>query len=221
MKPYDTSGMLDNDDELEGVLRDFFQQEMPPELLELSDISDEEYESRFHQVPRPVMAAPEPMRAKRFKLSRLAAGLCACLVLAIIVFTQFQPAGNVPVANNNIVQPEQTQPPEPGQDHVYRDSNMIKSETLIAVDHGNKSQEMPHQVAKEVEESIDITLFNTDQGPIEQRTEISWTNITVQHPETGMNVQMSMPELTIDFIPVNKAGISLIKDEKIEGRRQR
>ena len=49
MKPYDTSGMLGNDDELESVLREYFRQEMPPELQELSDDSDEEFEKRFRQ----------------------------------------------------------------------------------------------------------------------------------------------------------------------------
>lgn len=217
MKPYDTSGMLDNDDELERVLRDYFQQEMPPELLETPDISDEEYENRFKELNKFKVTVPVESTQRKFKLSHLAVGICACLILALIVFTQFQPAGNVPVANNTISQPKLVPPAE--SDSVIRDSNMMESESLMVVDHGSVSQEMPHKVAKAVEESIDITLFNTERGPIEQRTEISWTNITVQHPETGMNVEMSMPELTIDFIPVNKAGLSLIKEEKTDHQR--
>ncbi|WP_145172635.1 hypothetical protein [Gimesia aquarii] len=211
MKPFDTSGMLENDDELESVLREYFQQEMPLELQELSDISDEEYEKQAKQVSKLGNEVPDSFGKKprrQFKLSMLMTGVCACLIVAVVVFTRIRPVENIPVVNRPINVPTELSK----TDHVSDNSHSVNSETLV-VDHGNVPKEMTPDVNKSVHESIDITLYNTEFGPIEQKTELLWTNITFQNPETGTNVEMSMPELTIDFVPVSKARISLINDE--------
>jgi|GEM_PF-2351700 len=213
MKPYDTSGMLENDEELESVLREYFQQEMPPELQELPEISDAEYAQRFRQINKLGNGSPHSFEEKprrQFKLGMLMAGLCACLIIGIS-FIKFQPTTVVPVTQHTITQPKPSQPLE--RETIPHNSRMMESESLAVIDQGDTSLEMTPQIDKSVHESIDITLYNTEVGPIEQRTEISWTNITVQNPKTGTNVEMSMPELTIDFIPVSKARLSLISDE--------
>lgn len=216
MKPYDTSGMLENDDELESVLREYFQQEMPLELQELPEISDEELEKRFRQTTHLGNDAPDKFKKQRqgqFKLGYLMVAVCACVIVGMIAFTQFQPVPHqVPVVKNEtLTSPVPIQPSE--QDKVSPNSNPIESEALAVVDHGSSPVEMTPEVNKRVNESIDITLYNTELGPVEQRTELSWMNFTVQNRETGANVKMSMPELTIDFVPVNKAGLSLIREE--------
>jgi len=216
MKPYDTSGMLGNDDELESVLREYFRQEMPPELQELADVSDEEFEKRFRQTQTQTVgnANVDPFTTRRhraFKLGLLTSALCACLALGIGLI-QFLPESN-PVVVDRVAP---VQPETDNTSHVIAetdDSDELDSNTLVVVDHGNSPMEMTPKVDKNVQESIDITLYNTELGPVEQRTELSWTNITVENPKTGSNVKMSMPELTIDFVPVNKAGLSLIGDE--------
>tara|TARA_R110002111_G_scaffold248400_1_gene312020 strand:- start:28809 stop:29465 length:657 start_codon:yes stop_codon:yes gene_type:complete len=213
MKPFDTSGMLENDEELESVLREYFQQEMPPELLELSDISDAEYEKRFRQIHTSGNGVPDTFHRKpgrQYKTGLLMLGLCVCLIIGIS-FTQFQPADQIPVAKHTITQPESVQPAV--KNEVSRNSHILEPASLAVVDQGDTSIEMTPQIDKRVHESIDITLYNTELGPIEQRTELSWTNITVQNPNTGTNVEMSMPELTIDFVPVSNARLSLINDE--------
>lgn len=211
MKPFDTSGMLENDDELESVLREYFQQEMPLELQELSDISDEEYEKQAKQVSKLGNELPNSFGKKprrQFKLSMLMTGVCACLIVAVVVFTRIRQEENIPVVNRPINVPTHLSKADTVSDH----SKTINSETVV-VDHGNVPKEMTPDINKSVHESIDITLYNTEFGPIEQKTELLWTNITFQNPETGTNVEMSMPELTIDFVPVSKARISLINDE--------
>ncbi|WP_144982396.1 hypothetical protein [Gimesia aquarii] len=211
MKPFDTSGMLENDDELESVLREYFQQEMPLELQELSDISDEEYEKQAKQVSKLGNELPNSFGKKprrQFKLSMLMTGVCACLIVAVVVFTRIRPVENIPVVNRPINAPTHLSKTDNVSDH----SKTVNSETVV-VDHGNVPKEMTPDINKSVHESIDITLYNTEFGPIEQKTELLWTNITFQNPETGTNVEMSMPELTIDFVPVSKARISLINDE--------
>ncbi len=216
MKPFDTSGMLENDEELESVLREYFQQEMPPELLELSDISDEEYEKRFQELPALTNGVPDTFDRKpsrQYKTGLLLLGLCACLIVGIS-FIQFQPADQIPVAKQPITQPESLPPTV--KNEISRHSHILESESLAVVDQGDTSIEMTPQIDKSVHESIDITLYNTELGPIEQRTELSWTNISVQNPKTGTNVEMSMPELTIDFVPVNSGRLSLINDENGE-----
>ncbi|WP_339731647.1 hypothetical protein [uncultured Gimesia sp.] len=216
MKPYDTSGMLENDDELESVLREYFQQEMPLELQELPEISDEEFEKRFRQITHLGNGVPdrfEKQHQGQFKLRYLMTAVCACLIIGMVAFTQFQPVPhNVPVVIQETPAPSvPTQPSEPYR--VPQFSNLIESKALAVVDHGSTPIEMTSEVDKTIQDSIDIILYNTELGPVEQRTELSWTNFTVQNPETGANVKMSMPELTIDFVPVNKAGLSLIKEE--------
>jgi len=212
MKPFDTSGMLENDDELESVLRDFFQSEMPPELLEIPEITDEEYQQRFMQLPQADLGASDVFKKnshRHFKMSLLISSLCACLILGIS-FNRFFGPDNVPVVNDTI---NQLKPSEPAEnDPVSPDTKYLESsESLAVVDHVGTTLDMP--APKNVHESIDLTLYNTEHGPIEQRTEISWTNITVQNPQTGTNMEMSMPELTIDFIPISKARLSLINDD--------
>ncbi|MFK7778147.1 MAG: hypothetical protein QM501_08510 [Gimesia sp.] len=212
MKPFDTSGMLENDDELESVLRDYFQQEMPPELLELPEITDEEYEKQFSQLPSSDMGAADHFNKKpkrQFKTSLLMLGLCACLIIGIS-FSRFFETPNVPVVNNTINHLKPVEPTE--SDLVSPDTKKLESEVSLAVvNQGGTNMELAPP--KNVHESIDLTLYNTEQGPIEQRTEISWTKITVQNPKTGANMELSMPELTIDFIPVSKARLSLINEE--------
>ena len=215
MKPYDTSGMLENDDELESVLREYFQQEMPLELQELPEVSDEEFEKRFRQSPYLGNGVPETLEKQRqgqFKLGYLITAVCACVIVGVIALTNFQPVPNVPVVNNETpISPATIQPSEPAI--VPEGASPIESDALAVVDHGNSPMELTSEVEKNIPESIDITLYNTELGPVEQRTELSWTNFTVQNPETGANVKMSMPELTIDFVPVNKSSLSLIKEE--------
>ncbi|QDT44662.1 hypothetical protein Pan241w_47770 [Gimesia alba] len=215
MKPYDTSGMLENDDELESVLREYFQQEMPLELQELPEVSDEEFEKRFKQTAHLGNGVPEKsgnQRRGQFKLGYLITAVCACVIVGVMVFTKFQPVPNVPVVRNETpTPPASTQPSEQASDSQR--SHPIESDALAVVDHGNSPIELTSEVDKTIQESIDITLYNTESGPVEQRTELSWTNFTVQNPETGANVKMSMPELTIDFVPVNKSNLSLIKEE--------
>ena len=214
MKPYDTSGMLGNDDELESVLREYFRQEMPPELQELSDDSDEEFEKRFRQTQTAGNASDDPFTSRRhqaFKLGLLTSALCACLTLGI-GFIQLLPEAN-PVVVERIIPAQPATENIPPVDTVIDDSDELDSNTLVVVDHGDSPMEMTPRVHDNVQESIDITLYNTEMGPVEQRTELSWTNFSVENPKTGSNVKMSMPELTIDFVPVNKAGLSLVGDE--------
>ncbi|WP_298866597.1 hypothetical protein [uncultured Gimesia sp.] len=212
MKPFDTSGMLENDDELESVLRDYFQQEMPLELLEIPEVTDEEYEKRFMQMPRSDVTASDRFEKRQhpqFKVGLLMLGLCVCLMIGFSV-SRFLQTDHVPVVNNSINQLKPNQPTENAP--VSSDSrNLESAESVAVVNHGDTTLDMSDQ--KNVHESIDLTLYNTEHGPIEQRTEISWTNITFQNHKTGTNMEMSMPELTIDFVPVSKARLSLINEE--------
>jgi hypothetical protein len=214
MKPFDTSGMLENNDELESVLRDYFQQEIPPELLDIPEITDEDYAKRFTQLPKSGVKTPGHFEVKphrQFKTSLLMLGLCVCLIIGFS-FSRFLPTDNVPVVNNTINQIKPIQPVE-NEPVPATSTNMESAESLAVVDQGSSSMDLSGQIDKKIQESIDITLYNTELGPIEQRTEISWTNITVQNHKTGTNMEMSMPELTIDFVPVSKARLSLINEE--------
>lgn len=222
MKPYDTSGMLENEDELESILRAYFQQEMPPELQELTELSDEEFETRYKQLQTTEQATPEPREpaARRgFQRGLLVSALAACLVLGLTwIFypqTPEQPALTEqprPTETDVAIIPETEQPITPEQ---LDSEEQLASEpdTLVALDQGDAPLEMTPEIDDNIRESLDITLYNTELGPVEQRTELSWTNITVENPETGSHVKMSMPELTIDFVPVNKSSLSLIGDE--------
>lgn len=218
MKPYDTSGMLESDDELESVLREYFRQEMPLELQDLADVSDEEFEKHFSRRAESGNESPDhhsvAPRRDRFKQGSLFAAICVCLIAGVIGFTQFQQAETDPGLTDFTPEtPATVESPEPAPVSMTPESAPAEPEALAVIDQGNSSLEMTSEIDKTIQESIDITLYNTESGPVEQRTEISWRNFSVQNPETGSNVELSMPELTIDFVPVNKSGLSLIKDE--------
>lgn len=213
MKPYDTSGMLENEDELESVLRDYFQQEMPPELQELSELSDEEFEAHYQQLRAANRRSPEPAARQGTQRGILISVVSACLLLGLVwAFYPKTPEGpdltSQPMPNEaaHTILPEKSETIAP-------DELEMELDTLVTLDHGEAPLELTPEIDDSIRESIDITLYNTELGPVEQRTELSWTNITVENPETGSHVKMSMPELTIDFVPVNKSSLSLIGDE--------
>jgi hypothetical protein len=219
MKPYDTSGMLENEDELESVLRDYFQQEMPPELQELSELSDEEFEVHYQQLRVADKSKPEPVARRGAQRGILISAVSASLLLGLVwAFYPKAPAGpelsSLPASREAepAILPESLEP-------VVSDALEMELDTLVTLDHGEAPLELTPEIDDSIRESIDITLYNTELGPVEQRTELSWTNITVENPETGSHVKMSMPELTIDFVPVNKSSLSLIGDE-IDGESQ-
>lgn len=221
MKPYDTSGMLENQDELESALRDYFQQEMPPELQELAELSDEEFEKHYQSLRASESRRDKPFEQtaprRAFHRGLLLSVLSFCLVLGF-AWTHFRTPSETPVA---VIQPRITeQPVAPEAEDATSAPRLEDSETLIVLDHGEIPLEMTPEVNDNVHESIDITLYNTEMGPVEQRTELSWTNITVENPETGSHVKMSMPEFTIDFVPVSKSSLSLIGDETEENEFQ-
>ncbi|QDT29415.1 hypothetical protein [Gimesia panareensis] len=216
MKPYDTSGMLENEDELESVLRAYFQQEMPPELQELTELSDEEFEAHYRQLRAEGNATPEhpePVSRRGYQRGLLVSALSVCLIAGLAwVFYPKTPEQPVLTSQPPASEAElTTQPAEANP--VMKDVLDTDPDTLVVLDQGEAPLEMTPEVDDNIQESIDITLYNTELGPVEQRTELSWTNITVENPETGSHVKMSMPELTIDFVPVNKSSLSLIGDE--------
>jgi hypothetical protein len=49
---------------------------------------------------------------------------------------------------------------------------------------------------------IERQIYDSGLGPVEQRTDVVWTNVSYYEPETGASVQWSVPELTIEILPI-------------------
>ncbi len=53
-------------------------------------------------------------------------------------------------------------------------------------------------------EPVETFRFDSEHGPVEQRSERRITNVTVMDPETGSRVELELPELTIEIIPIKE-----------------
>ncbi len=52
-------------------------------------------------------------------------------------------------------------------------------------------------------ESLMIERYETASGPVEQRTNVRWTNVSVFEPESGAEVEVMIPELSIEIFEIN------------------
>lgn len=53
-------------------------------------------------------------------------------------------------------------------------------------------------------ESTVVERYETSSGPVEQRTEIRWSNVSVIEPETGSELEMLLPELSIEVFEIGE-----------------
>ena len=187
MTPNDPRRPGRSDGDLDTLLTDFFAREMPAELRDLSDV-----ETSPHSHPR--LAAIndrgssliETRSASRSTAAALwrPAALALAVLLAVVVF-RGGPTGVRPT------------PPETASAELGATSSREKSENTAATG----SREVDYSVTERLE-PVERFTYETGTGPVEQRTDVRVTNVSVFEPASGAKVEVELEELNIEIIPI-------------------
>jgi hypothetical protein len=65
------------------------------------------------------------------------------------------------------------------------------------------ADELPYEVWPSPLESLVVERYETATGPVEQRTNLRWTNVSVFEPESGTEVEVIIPELSIEIFEID------------------
>ncbi|MEX0701613.1 MAG: hypothetical protein WD069_05895 [Planctomycetales bacterium] len=184
-----------SDERLDALLGEFFRQEMPVELRQPQPA----FRPRT-AISRPAFAAPRPAAAVAPASARpvsvkrtpgAAAGLvvaAVCLAMAVVltVGTSSRDSrrdGGTMVESRSGIPREAASP-------------IAAAEKLVA------DGEFVVERVEERSQPVDRTTFQTSRGPVEQRTDLRTTNVSVFDAQTGTRVEFEVPELSIEIIPI-------------------
>lgn len=187
-----------NDQELDSVLSQFFQKEMPEEL-------------RKPSVPVEISKHATPMKKGRQQtgLFSIFAVTAVMLLIVSVVWKPFRnPENSEPVhLMPGVSQPisDSTHPRIPAaSDILTRPSslNYLFSSSL-------NSSEYTQFVSETVEQ------YETPEGPVEQRNTYYTSKKIVVDPQTGLGVTLTIPELQIDIrIDLDALEIEQLSDDQ-------
>jgi hypothetical protein len=178
-----------NEQKLDSLLSQFFQQEMPEELRNPSVPVE---------VSERVVSTKKKMR--QAGLFSIFAVTAVILLLASVVWKPFHNSensepghemlgasraisdsgDNIPESNSPIVTRMEIQPRSPSSNYLFSSSP--------------SSSEYTQFVSETVER------YETPEGPVEQRNTFYTSKIIVVDPETGTGITFSMPELQIEIL---------------------
>ncbi len=183
MKESESRQHILQQDELEQVLRDFFEKELPEEFREPPSLNE---------IP---VAELEPHPTGQRKLIRSLAGLAAAVVAAagfLLSVSNLQPRRDVePVEPTVAVR--KVDPSRSLAERVRKIADKVAAQPPLA-DVATFARTEP----------LERQIYDTADGPVEQRTDIVWTNVTYYEPQAAADVQWSLPALTIEIIPLTK-----------------
>lgn len=172
------------EDELEQVLRDFFNGEIPKELSAGTS---------------PCGQPPAGVEARQKRFGRRTAGLVAATIAAAgFLFT-------VSLARHR----SDAIPNGPIVVEVPRQSNTDQPVAVVDQAQPIDALEMEAPVPLDVAmfdrtEPLDRQIYDTADGPVEQRTDLVWTDVSYCEPQSGANVQWSLPAIKIEVFPLSK-----------------
>ncbi len=68
----------------------------------------------------------------------------------------------------------------------------------------NTPESVVESFVSETEQPIERLRYDTETGPVEQRTNLRWTNVSIRDQESGEDVELMIPELQIDVFPIDE-----------------
>jgi hypothetical protein len=171
-----------SDQELEEILQDFFEHELPDQfditLAASCSVAD---------------GSGGPPRRTIRRTAALIAGIVAAV--GFVVSLLWVPRGTRQTDHRIVIAPILDLPSESVSDH---DRPAVVVPTMpVAFD------DLAVAVYAD-SEPLDWQIYETASGPVEQRTDVAWTNLSYYEPETGANVEWWLPELTIEITPLSK-----------------
>ncbi len=195
-----------SEDQLDSLLRDFFAAEMPVEVYELAD-------------PPVVRKAPDvisrPLRTPGRKSAGVARVVGMAMAIAAVLLLAW---GVTPVAPPD--RPDNlAETPVPPNSRVPSDSiaTDVREDASREVSHADRRSpqytQFPipsHAVPYVQSENVALLgprKYATDQGSVEQRTQVRTTNLSFYEPKSGSQVCLEVPEIEIEILAARDDGI--------------
>ena len=167
------------EDELEQVLRDFYEREVP-----------EEFGSAPvpHELPR-ILPDSQPQKSTRRTAARVAAaiGVAGCLLSISITWREPPDVAVAPMA---------AAPVQSGVDEQQQGTTTPVRGAVPAV------SDLFDVALFARSEPVDRQIYETADGPVEQRTDLVWTDVSYYEPDSGADVQWSLPTVRIKITPL-------------------
>lgn len=168
-----------SDWEFDALLEEFFRRELPVELRELPAAP----QMPFTTIRKPVEQSGRPQSASPAALLGLAAVAMSLMLAASALWS---PSTGRDVRVTTI----ETTKTETSTETALRQAVGVNAPIQI--------------VGPSVVESLLIERFDTPDGPIELRTNVRWTNVSVFEPESETEVELMFPELEIEIFGIDE-----------------
>lgn len=174
-----------DDANVDTLLREFFDREMPAELRGRSDLPPR---------ARPKIARAPGREKSEWPALTVLAGylLLSAAALSLPLFPSSdgsQHSAGLPVKPVD---------GEGGPASAQTAASAAASNRLITPD--SATAELEVSVSKDIEA---IERYDTVNGPVEQRSKLRIKNVSIYDPETGSKVELTLPELDIEIFPID------------------
>jgi len=173
-----------SDQELEQILQDFFDGELP-----------DQFDATLAASSGPVVEPGSPQRRTTRRTAALIAGIVATVGFVFTLPLTWSPRGDGQrdrIVSAPVVELQGNQVPDDDRQPVVVPTIPVADFDDVAV------------AVYADSEPLDWQIYETSSGPVEQRTDVAWTNVSYYEPETGANVEWWLPELTIEITPLSK-----------------
>lgn len=206
--PHDT-GL--SDQQLETLLHDFFRRELPEEMRQFSPAGDLRASSFVSS-----------SRSRSVTLAGFVAVMAAILLTYSVLLTSPAVLREPPRRNNTVAHRGNKQSP-PGRSNLLgepvarpeqtRSFPVVPAATAArsgsfettSADSSVDTPTVPVEYAViERLDPIERLTYDTSDGPVEQRTDIRTTNVSVFESDSGAQLDLMLSELTIEVVPVKE-----------------
>jgi len=179
MNNFEHNRTSQSDDRLDSFLTEFYHRELPDELSAVSDRSVRSAKAAIIETPR---------------LGRR--GLIGTAIVAaslLAAFSAFQ------------IDTNPDQPSHPTVADVQRaEMRQHPGDAPVVAPHpAARTAETAGYSVSERTTPIERFQYDTSDGPVEQRTNLKTTSVSIIDPETGAKVEVTLPELTIEIFPID------------------
>ena len=177
-----------SDAALESLLRDFFHDEMP------ADLRDPPGRTASRTIQAELLR-----RQPGIGREGLIAVAASLLMAAAAVWSTTENPNTMPpaVVTTGPDTQERTE-------HTPKIADgSTKSRGLANVDASSSSPPWASVTVTEQDQPVERFTYETQTGPVEQQTTLHWTNLSVYDPESGDHLEIRLPEIMIEIIPID------------------
>lgn len=177
MNNFDHGRTSESDARLDSFLTEFYRRELPDELSCVSD--------------RPLRSVPAAIVEPGYVRRRGLVGAAIVAASLLAAFSAFR------------THTDRNQPPHPTVVDGNRTNVSPPHEPVVAPSPTVKPTETAGYSVSERTVPIERFQYDTSDGPVEQRTKLKTTSVSIIDPQTGAKVEVTLPELTIEIFPID------------------